>query len=84
MFSQLETEKRREGRDGGAFADLQASSVSSTPGSLFNAHFHSVCVPKKTEQSFFSCKTAQWHSIVKNHKYSLSLTFYKIEHMRIM
>lgn len=48
MFSELETEKRGEGR---AFADLQASSVSSTPGSLFNAHSHSVCVPKKTEPS---------------------------------
>lgn len=43
MFSELEKKEEK--------ADLQASSVSSTPGSLFNAHSHSVCVPKKTELS---------------------------------
>lgn len=59
MFSKLETEKRREGR---AFADLQASSASSTPGSLFNAHSHSVCISKKTELS----SKAVFHAKLRN------------------
>lgn len=47
MFSELENEKKMRRTS----TDLQALSVSSTPGSLFNAHSHSVCVPKKTELS---------------------------------
>lgn len=59
MFPDLETEKRGEGS---ACADLQAWSASSPPGSLFNAHSHSVWLPKKTELSHKAAshaKTAQ-------------------------